>query len=265
MREVFREQRGGEQREGVWGDRELEAHRNGEGVSLSEAKEIFGTSLLDIEALREALGMELDEREMRRAEKVPFTRAELERARELGMRLVFRVSRDRDGAFVTINRLREIARERYPRGDALSGKANIFEVPHGGWYEGERFAREETPRAGWQLIGRNALVGSVGKSWREQETLLRSWAQDHGFPLQAVRRRMAVEVALDVYTQFVLTGESSLQVSGDWTQSRSASGKRIAVGWFGVPGRSEGGLSLEELDPERGYPSVGVYPVIEKK
>src|SRR3990172_4855204 len=63
------------------------------GIEFQEAKEIFGKDFLGPEAAEATFGVELSQDELEQIEAIPFTREELEQAKQLGMMLVLRVPR----------------------------------------------------------------------------------------------------------------------------------------------------------------------------
>ena len=62
-------------------------------IEFDEAREIFGKDFLGSEAIQTTFGVELTPEELKEVEDIPFTREELEQAKQLGMMLVLRVSR----------------------------------------------------------------------------------------------------------------------------------------------------------------------------
>ncbi|MDP3696526.1 MAG: hypothetical protein Q8R55_00665, partial [Candidatus Taylorbacteria bacterium] len=60
-------------------------------IEFDEAREIFGKDFLGPEAIQTTYGIELRQDELQEIENIPFTREELEQAKQLGMMLVLRV------------------------------------------------------------------------------------------------------------------------------------------------------------------------------
>ena len=87
-------------------------------IEFGEAREILGKDFLGPEAIQTTFGVELTPDELQEIEDIPFTREELEQAKQLGMMLVLRVPRLGEGKTerpLTI----DSARELFAKGDAL--------------------------------------------------------------------------------------------------------------------------------------------------
>ena len=228
-------------------------------IELNEAKEIFGKDFLGPEAIQTTFGVELTPDELQEIESIPFTREELEQAKQLGMILVLRVPRLGEGKTerpLTI----ESARELFAKGDSLGDpkkkKQKVFYGKKGeSWYDGEKFATQDTPNLGWSLVMKSVLPDSLGKNWDQQEEVLKKWAKDNNIDHSLVKRRTPVEIAYDTLIYYGENKESLLENRYDWSSVQSSDGYFVRVGRF-----ASGGLGVRS--DTRGYTDsdLGVCP-----
>ncbi|MFH1145543.1 MAG: hypothetical protein V1707_01080, partial [bacterium] len=130
-------------------------------VSLKTAKRIFGAGLLGPQAVRRTFGVKLED--------VPPINAsiqELERASELGQRLMLRIPKVNASLLSMIG----ISNLLQPRFDEQSKGKILYDT--GGWKATEDFFIKDTPRFGWALVSSKVLPGSVGKNYLDQTQLL---------------------------------------------------------------------------------------------
>ncbi len=228
-------------------------------LEFREAKEIFGKDFLGPEAVKTTYGVELDSEELQEIENIPFSREDLEQAKQLGMMLVLRVPRLGEGKTekpLTIDQIRE----RFSGGDTLGGpkkkKQKMFYRAKGeGWYDAEEFATQETPKLGWGLVMKSVLPDSLGKDWDQQEEVLKKWAKQNKIDPASVKRRTPVEIAYDTFLYYGENKESLLEDKWDWSGVRSSGGHFVGVGGF-----DSGGLGVSGGARGRSGSSLGVCP-----
>jgi len=209
-------------------------------LEFDEAKEIFGKDFLGPEAIKTTYGVELSPGELQEIENIPFTREDLEQAKQLGMMLVLRVPRLGEGKTekpLTIDQIRE----RFSSGDTLGNpkkkKGKMFYRAKGkGWYDGEKFATQETPKLGWGLVMKSVLPDSLGKNWDQQEEVLKKWAKQNKIDPSLVKRRTPVEIAYDTFLYYGENKESLLEDKWDWSGVQSSDGRFVRVGSFDSDG-----------------------------
>lgn len=135
---------------------------SGETISSAEARAIMGERMLDFSATAELVAKftsaESDPLPESLRDTIPFSRAELEAARELGGYLIAQPALS----------LAELKAGQ----DALAGKLFYNQD----WYDDEEFIHQ-TPRAGWRLIIPE-VAGSESKNYLEQTDLLLKTLQD---------------------------------------------------------------------------------------
>ena len=90
---------------------------------------------------------------------IPFTREDMRIACKLGQYLIFQVSKASDGFPLTMNKIRDSL------GNKLEGDTFL---KNSRFCEPEYFFSGSTPYAGWKLVSREVIPGSVGKDYVEQ-------------------------------------------------------------------------------------------------
>ena len=204
-------------------------------IEFNEAREIFGKDFLGPEAIKTTFGTELTPDELQGIENIPFSREELEQAKQLGMMLVLRVPRLGEGKTerpLTIDSARELFAKGDTLGDTKKKKQKVFYGKKGeSWYDNEKFATQDTPKLGWGLVMKSVLPESLSKNWDQQEEILKKWAKDNKIDPALVKRRTPVEIAYDTLIYYGANKESLLEGKYDWTGVRS-SGGRFVVRWL---------------------------------
>lgn len=207
------------------------------GVEFQEAKEIFGKDFLGPEAAEATFGVELAQDELEQIETIPFTREELEQAKQLGMMLVLRVPRigkEKTAKPFSINTVRQAFKAGDKLGDPKKKKSRVFYDQD--WYDKESFATQLTPSLGWGLVMKEVLQESRSKNWDEQEEVLKKWAKDNKIDASKVRRRTPVEIVYDTLLYYGTNKESLLETSWDWSGVQSSVGYFVHVGSFDSDG-----------------------------
>ena len=209
-------------------------------IEFNEAKEIFGKDFLGPEAIQTTFGVELTPDELQEIESIPFTREELEQAKQLGMMLVLRVPRIGEGKEIkplTIDQIREKFSGGDTLGDPKKKKKKMFYRQKGdGWYDSEKFATQDTPKLGWGLVVKSVLPDSLGKNWEQQEEVLKNWAKQNKIDPTLVRRRTPVEIAYDTFLYYGENKETLLEDKWDWSSVQSSDGRFVDVGRFASVG-----------------------------
>lgn len=209
-------------------------------LEFQEARELFGKDFLGPEAALKTFGVKFTPEEMKQIERIPFSKAELEKAKELGMMLVLRAPHDKDGKPLTMNRMREILAGEDKLGDPSKKKQKLFyRQPGEGWYNEEEFAKQAA-NLGWGLAMKTILEESRSKNWDEQEKVLQEWAKKNKIDPKSVRRRTPVEVAYDTLAYYGANKETLLEKDYDWTGTRSSGGGLVHGGYF-----DSGGLYVD--------------------
>jgi len=143
-----------------------------EALPLPEAKELFGDRLLGPEAIATTFGHKL---ESITVPPIPFTKAELERAKDLNMDLVLLPDTDPEGKPLTMARMEELLQSKLK----AEGRGKVF---FSSWIKEEPFFTTDTPRAGWHLITREVIPGSLDKNYLEQTEELANYLKTKLYP-----------------------------------------------------------------------------------
>ena len=209
-------------------------------IEFDEAREIFGKDFLGPEAIKTTYGVELTQDELQEIENIPFTREELEQAKQLGMMLVLRVpsiGEGKEAKPLTIDQIREKFSGGDSLGDPKKKKQKVFYGKKGeSWYDNEKFATQDTPKLGWGLVMKSVLPDSLSKNWDQQEEVLKSWAKQNNIDPTLVKRRTPVEIAYDTLIYYGENKESLLENRYDWTGVQSSDGDSVNVGNFDSDG-----------------------------
>ena len=218
-------------------------------IEFDEAKEIFGKDFLGPEAIQTTFGVELSADELKEVEDIPFTREELEQAKQLGMMVVLRVPRLGEGKTerpLTIDSARELFTKGDSLGDPKKKKQKVFYGKKGeSWYDNEKFVTQDTPKLGWGLVMKSVLPDSLSKNWDQQEEVLKNWAKQNNIDPTLVKRRTPVEIAYDTLIYYGENKESLLENRYDWSGVQSSDGRFVYVGYFVSDGLDVGSDSRD--------------------
>ncbi len=197
---------------------------------LEDATRVLGGKVLGPRELAGALGFDplatLTPAERAAVERLPFTPADLERARADGEMLVLRVARDPEGPLTMIRLAERLTSGLDP---AVHNGVGYSLRPE--WTTDDQpFATEETAVAGWWLVRRDPLPATLNRPYGQQDTAL--GAAPSGRP----RRRSAAEIAFDTLCWQRAHGERLLAGAWDWSRSVSTDQGYAALGEFGANG-----------------------------
>jgi len=150
---------------------EIEISSEPEGLPLETAELILGKE--KVFGPEEALlvwGVELQE-----VPEIPFTKEDLEKAKALGMYLILRLEKDKDGNPLTGQRMHELKQAEFKKQN--KGKI-LYDI---NWYKDEEFFRRETPQLAWALTSGGILADSIRKNYIEQTRFLRDSLKQQGW------------------------------------------------------------------------------------
>lgn len=235
-------------------------------ASIDLAVELLGSdNVLGPEAVKKAFGIEL----RGEAPPIPFSKAELERAAELGQMLVLRVPMA-DGTPLTMEKMEQILADQFEKDE----KGSVFYDTD--WYKEEEFFTEETPGFGWALVSREIIPNSDSKNYHEQTARLAEHVKlsifDDALPpewreaidefyeqkdkleklvaedwqeaakqlsalkLNKMARHTPVEAIYDLMLRFQNDGQRLLENMYTWTNRLSSDGELVDVGRFDSTG-----------------------------
>lgn len=137
---------------------------SGEGLAFEDAERLFGKDFLGPKTVEKIFGNKPET-----VPNIPFSKAELQRAKELGQQLIFYtdalppIARGEKFAPLTLENLKQ----KFPK--AHDGKPTWYSQ---GWYENEEFFKSERPRTGWRLTSKDLVPDSISKNYLEQTDVL---------------------------------------------------------------------------------------------
>jgi len=199
---------------------------------LDAATRAMGGAILGPRELAAALGFDplagLEADEQRAAASIPFTPADLERARADGEVLVLRVRRDPEGPLTMLRLAARLGGGLDPQAHKGSGYLLRPE-----WtIDDQPFATVEVPTPGWWLVRREPVAATLNRAYQAQEDILASLG---GGP-ERPRRRSAAEIAFDTLCWHRAHGERLLATCWDWSRSVTTDQGYAALGEFGEHG-----------------------------
>ncbi|PWB38578.1 MAG: hypothetical protein C3F02_02590 [Parcubacteria group bacterium] len=242
-------------------------------VSLEKAAEIMGADFLGPDAVEKSLGVRLEQRDV---PAIPFSKEDLERAKELGQMLILRVSNAPDGDVLSMVKLNNLVKARLKK--EKKGKA-LFE--EAGWQKNEDFYTNEAPQTAWALVSKEIVPDSTSKNYLEQTELLSSYLRDQVFgnmslppeyaealaeyeaakgdierimnsdwreaakrlselKLNQLTRQLPIEAFYDILVRLLNNGERSLEKTYTWTGRRISDGLLVVVGLADADGADVG-------------------------
>jgi MoxR-like ATPase len=141
---------------------EIIEYGEGFNMSIAEAQEVMGeANVRGPEVVERAFGVHVSE-----ILPIPFSRQDLETAKRLGQVLEYRVDYLAGGEPLTLKNMKELIHPEMQR----SGKGTLFYGQD--WYNSEAFFTDETPRAGWALVSKEVIPGSLSKNYLQQTDVI---------------------------------------------------------------------------------------------
>lgn len=203
---------------------------SGDIAGLAAAVRALDGAVLGPRELAAALGFDplavLTPTERTAVARLPFSSADLERARAEGEMLVLRVPRDPEGPLTMLRLAARLDGGLDPAvhkgaGYLLRSEWTIDDQP---------FAAAETCPAGWWLVRREPLRTTLNRTYADQDAALGPAAPDRP------RRRSATEIAFDTLCWLKTHGQRLLAGSWDWSRSLTTDQGYAALGEFGTVG-----------------------------
>jgi hypothetical protein len=233
-------------------------------ANMFEAKEIMNkdgeTGFFGPEEIKATLGIE----EEISVPEIPFSKAELERAKELGQILILR----QNFSMQDLN-------ERLAAKFEAEGKGKVLYDTD--WYNGETFFTTEKAKAGWALVSRELVPDSTSKNYLNQTDSMIEYLKNQVFAgntmpdefqtaideyldqraeverlinsdwqkaaemlenlqITKLTRQTPAEAIYDLMVYFQITGQRLLGGKYTWTSRRGSSGFLVVVGDFGSDG-----------------------------
>ena len=149
------------------------------GIEFQEARELLGEDLIGgPEEIEKTWGVRPEE-----IPDIPFSREELERAKEMGQMLLLRVDRTEDGKPMSMEVMIDIIQKRWDKEG--KGKLLYTDNEYKNWKErtGADFG-QKSPRTGWALVSKELLPQSTSKNYAQQTELMVAYLKDNVFSAQ---------------------------------------------------------------------------------
>ncbi|MCL5795647.1 MAG: hypothetical protein M1338_04830 [Patescibacteria group bacterium] len=249
---------------------------------IEKAEKILGKDCLGPEAVEKTFGISL---ESAKIPSIPFSSAELEKAKEMGQFLVLRVSTGPDGEPLTIEVMNDLLREKY-----ATDESKVFYDTD--WYKDEEFFTNETPEFTWALTSKEVIPNSTDKNYLGQtdaiveylnqifpaglpeeyqqaveeyqsqrieiESLISSDWQKAAEQLELLEitkltRQTPVEAIYDLLMYHQNNGERLLENMYTWTKRRRSDGRLVDVGFFDADG-----VDVNNWRPDYSLDGLGV-------
>ncbi|HEY4520292.1 MAG TPA: AAA family ATPase [Candidatus Paceibacterota bacterium] len=253
-------------------------------VTIENAQDILGSeNVFGPNAVETAFGPIRSEQ----VPAIPFSREDLERAKELKQVLVLRVDSLHDRHPLTMEKMMKIVEDDFKKGN--KGKL-LYDT---NWYQNESFFTDEKPRAGWALVSKDVIPDSTSKNYLAQTEHVIKYIENEvfagGIPseyqeaidefnakkgtiqpilssdwqkaaeiLESLKitqliRQLPVEVIYDFIIQFQNNGGRFLENMYAWTSRRSSDGSLVSVG------RADArGAYVSRWRPDSSYSLLGV-------
>ena len=250
---------------------------------LQEAKEILKEDFLGPEAVEKAFGIKLSPEEI---PEIPFSKEDLEKAKELGQFLILRADKAPDGEPLTMKKMDELLQPTFNKEN--EGKI-LFNTD---WYENEDFSTKETPQARWSLVSKEAIPDSLDKNYLEQTETLVEYIEKNidsdtipeyseaikkfndqkeeikklirsdwkkaaeklvELKINKLTRQTPAEVLYDILIYKQNNGKRLLENRHTWTSRRDSSGRLVRVGPFNSEGVWVSAWGPGRRDSELGF------------
>ena len=144
-------------------------------IEFQEAKELLGEDLIGPEEIEKTWGVRPEE-----IPDIPFSREELERAKEMGQMLLLRVDRTEDGKPMSLEAMINIIQKRWDKEG--KGKLLYTDNKYKNWKErtGADFS-QKSPHTGWAFVSKELLPQSTSKNYAQQTELIVVYLKDTVF------------------------------------------------------------------------------------
>ena len=173
---------------------------------IEVAIEILGKeNVFGPKEIEKALGIKVKPEQI---PEIPFTREELERAKELNQFLILRVDKANDGKPLTIAKMNELLKGKVKGGTrALNNYGGSGKIDDS-WYKGQDFVLKETPKLSWALTSKEVIPDSTSKNYLDQTTEMVNYLRNDVFkgkeiPAEFQRAIAEFEKAKDEIAMFM--------------------------------------------------------------
>lgn len=148
---------------------ELESKFYIEGISLKEAKEILEQDFLGKEEIERAFDIKIEDKDI---PEIPFTKEDIEKAKELGQFLILRTDKIDKKTPLTIENL-----NKHLKGKTKEGGKILYSDS----YKSEDLYKTEIPKLSWALTSKELIPDSTSKNYLQQTELIVKYLKEKVF------------------------------------------------------------------------------------
>jgi len=257
---------------GLFGIGSSEAKLSGEiSEQMVEAREVLGAeNFIGPDEVKAAF---LDQVEIAEVPTIPFSKEELERAKELNQILILRVDKAKDGSDLTMEKIHKLM-----NGQIKDETKVLYSVD---WYKDEEFYKKDKPDVSWALVSKEVTPDSLDKNYLKQTEVLVNYLQNEVFKdkempseyaeaikefekekasiarivesddeakwkeaarrleslkINQLTRQTPTESIYDLVAYYQHTGQRLLENTRTWTKRRASDGDLVDVGRFDAYG-----------------------------
>jgi len=147
---------------------------------MENAKEIMGSDFFAHQEIEKAFGIKVKSEQI---PEIPFTKEDLERAKELNQFLILRVDKANDGKPLTMAKMNELLKGKVKDGKkALYSDDGTGKFKDDSWYKDEDFATKESPKISWALTSKEVIPNSSSKNYLDQTEEVVDYLKNQVFP-----------------------------------------------------------------------------------
>ncbi len=181
---------------------------------IKNAKEILGEKdVLGIEELEKAFGIKIKPEQV---PNIPFSKEDLERAKELNQFLILRVDKFSDGKPLTMEKMNEIIKGKVKdETKALYSDDGSGKIKDDAWYKSEAFALKETPKLSWALTSKEIIPDSTSKNYLQQTEVIVNYLRNDVFKGRTIPKEY--QEAIKEFTE--QKEKISKLVEDDWQEA----------------------------------------------
>lgn len=182
-------------------------------IKMKYAEKLFGQDFLGPDQINSAF---LDQVEIPEIiPSIPFSRQELERAKELGQMLILRVNKAKDGSDLTIKRINTMLDGKIRDKDNVLYQ-NLIDI-----YKGESFYNKHTPILSWALVSKEIVPHSSNTNYLQQTEALVKYLEDEVFKGKALPTEYAEAVAEFEKEKANIAPAISSTIESEWKEAAS--------------------------------------------
>jgi len=253
-----------------------------ESLSPSEAKEILKQDFLGKEEIERAFDIKIEDKDI---PEIPFTKEDIEKAKELGQFLILRTDKIDKKTPLTIENL-----NKHLKGKTKEGGKILYSDS----YKSEDLYKTEIPKLSWALTSKELIPDSTSKNYLQQTELIVKYLKEKVFKdtdisesyqqaitefeaqkdeieklmttdwkkaaekleklqINQLTRQTPVETIYDLIAYLHTNNQRLLENKYTWTKRRFSDGRLVYVGNF-----VSNGADLNDWRPDDSYGNIGV-------